>query len=194
VANFATPTELAALLKADVDTTSATQALTFATAIVRAFTGQNIEQRTYTGVILPIVSIDSTWGVRLPQRPVTAVSSVAVNGTTYTLGTDYAWNGWAPYIRLAKTTDSTATFQDEPQATVTYTAGYATVPDEVKAVTLGVAVRMYDNPTGLRTFSIDDHAETFAGGDSEIAGVSLLAPERSILRRYRERVGSVRVG
>jgi hypothetical protein len=193
VADLVTATELAAYLQRDLDTSSATQAVKQASGIVRAWTRQNIDQQTYTGVLLPIESYDWSWGVQLPQRPVTAVTSVAVNGTTYTLGVDYAWNGFSPWIRLAQRTWTTSAWQDEPVATVTYTAGYTTVPDEVKAVVCGVAGRIYDNPTGLRTYAIDDHSETYAGADDQLAGLALLAPERAILKRYRAAAGSVRV-
>ncbi len=193
MADLVTATELAAYLQRDLDTSSATQAVAQASAIVRAWTRQNIDQQTYTGVKLPIESYDWSWGVQLPQRPVTAVSSVAVNGTTYVLGTDYAWNGFSPWIRLSQITRSSASFQDDPVATVTYTAGYATVPDEVKSVVCAVAGRIYDNPTGLRTYAIDDHSETYAGADDQLAGMALLAPEQAILKRYRAAAGSVRV-
>lgn len=193
MANLATATELAALLQRDLDTSSATQAVAQASAIVRRHCKQNIDSQTYTSVKLPIEPLDHTWAVALPQRPVTAVSAVSVNGTPYVADTDYAWNGFAPYIRLAKRTWTTAAFQDEPVATVTYTAGFAVVPEDVKAVVLAVAARIYDNPTGLRSYSIDDHSEGYAGADDDLAGVALLRSEKSLLRDYRLRAGSVRV-
>lgn len=193
MADLFTVSELASYLQRDVDTSSAALAKDSAQAIVRAWCRQEITQATYTDTVLPIVSLDWTWGVLLPQRPVTAVSSVSVNGTPYTLGVEYAWNGISPWIRLAQRTWTTSSFQDEPTAVVTYTAGYATVPAEVKAVALAVAARQYDNPQGLRQVSIDDYSETRAGADDDLAGVSLLAAERHILKRYRATAGSVRV-
>jgi hypothetical protein len=192
VAALATPAELAALLKQDVDTASATQALDHASAAVRSWTRQYLEAKTYTGVKLLIEPIGRTWGVRLPERPVTAVAAVAVNGVTYVQGTDWAWNGLSPWIRLAKRDWTTATFQDDPVATVTYTAGLATIPDEVKGVVLACAAREYNNPTGLRSFSIDDHTEGYAGADTDLAGVSLLPGEKRLLRRYRLNATTVR--
>jgi hypothetical protein len=82
----------------------------------------------------------------------------------------------------------------EDQAVVTYTAGYSTVPGNVKAVALAVAGRIYDNPQGLRSRQIDDYSETRAGDDDDLAGVSLLPTEERRLRRYRlGAVGSVPV-
>lgn len=193
MADFITVVNLASYLQRDLDTASATIAVAGASGIVRAYTRQNLDSQTYTAIKLPIESFDTTWGVRLPQRPVTAVTTVTVNGTTYVSGTDYAWNGYSPLIRLAWRQWSTSAFQDDPVAVVTYTAGYATVPDEVKAVAYAVAARQYDNPTGARSWQIDDASETKAGADDDLAGVSLLKAERDILDRYRPRAGSVRV-
>ena len=186
-----TVSELASYLQRDLDTSSATLAKDSGQAIVRGYCRQDISSATYTGVKLRCVPDKAYWRVDLPQRPVTAVSSVAVNGTAYVLGTNYAWDGLSPYIRLSDLTYSTAAFQDSPVATVTYTAGYATIPAEVKAVALAVAGRQYDNPRGLRSESIDDYSGTHAGSDADLAGTSLLPPERAILDRYRITAGSV---
>ncbi len=186
-----TLSELASYLQRDLDTASATLAQQGAQAIVRGYCRQDFTAATYTSANLPIVADGGYWRVDLPQRPVTAVSSVSVNSTAYTLGTDYAWNGSSPYIRLSRLVYTSAAFQDEPRATVTYSAGYATVPADVKDVALAVAARQYDNPRGLRMESIDDYSGTRAGSDNDLAGVSLLLPEKAILNRYRITAGSV---
>ena len=186
-----TLSELASYLQKDLDTSSATIAKDSAQAIVRAYCRQEFTSATYTGAVLRIVPDRSWWRVDLPQRPVTAVSSVAVNGTAYTLGTDYAWDGISSLIRLAQLVYTSAQFQDDPTAVVTYTAWYATIPADVKAVALAVAGRQYDNPRGLRQESVDDYSETRAGSDADLAGTSMLAPERAILDRYRRTTGSL---
>lgn len=191
MADLFTVSELAAYLQRDLDTSSATLAKDSAQAIVRAYAQQEFSSTTYTSALLPIDVAGWSYVVRFPQRPVTAVTSVAVNGTTYTLGTDYAWNGYAPYIRLTYADLSSANFQDDPVATVTYTAGFTTVPADVKAVALAVAARQYDNPRGIRQQSIDDYSISRAGTDDDLAGVSLLRAEQRILDRYRVRAGSV---
>lgn len=183
--------ELASYLQRDLDTSTATLAQAAGQRIVRTYLRQDITTATYTGVKLRIFPNGKAWRVDLPQRPVTAVSSVAVNGTTYVLGTNYAWDGLSPYIRLADLTYTTAAFQDDPVATVTYTAGYATIPDDVKNVAIAVAGRQYDNPRGLRSESIDDYTGTRAGSDDDLAGLTLLPPERKILDPYRRTAGSV---
>lgn len=191
MADLFTVSELASYLQRDLDTSSATLAKESAQGIVRAYCRQEITSATYTDTKLRIEVDGWSWAVRFPQFPVTAVSSVAVNGVTYVSGTDYAWDGMSPYIRLRKVDESADTFEDFPAATVTYTAGYPTVPPAVKAVALAVAARQYDNPQGLRQVSVDDYSETRAGADDDLAGTSLLAAEKRILDVYRRTVGSV---
>ena len=99
-----TLSELASYLQRDLDTASATLAQASGQRIVRTYLRQDVTTATYTGAKLRIVPDRTSWRVDLPQRPVTAVSSVAVNGTTYVLGTNYAWDGVSPYIRLADLT------------------------------------------------------------------------------------------
>lgn len=192
-ADLFTLSELASYLQRDLDTSSALIAQQTAQAAVRTYCRQDLTSATYSAVKLPIRPSGEFWRVDLPQRPVTAVSTVAVNGTTYTLGTDWAWDGLSSYIRLARLVYTTSGFQDEPVATVTYTAGYATVPPDVKGVALAAAARQYDNPRGLRSESIDDYTGTRAGSDDDLAGVSLLAGEKALLDPYRVRAGSVTI-
>ncbi len=185
--------ELASYLQRDLDTASATLAQQGAQELIRGYVQQNLTSQSYTSVLLPIQAHRNYWGVLLPQRPVTAVSSLIVNGTTYTLGTNYAWDGVSPWLLLADKTYTTAQFYDDPVATVTYTAGYATVPGDLKIVALSIAARTYDNPRGLRMESIDDYSYTRGGNDDTMAGVGILATEKTVLDRYRIRAGSVRV-
>lgn len=191
MADLFTVSELASYLQRDLDTASATLAKDSAQAIVRQYAQQEFTSTTYTGALLPIDVHGWSYVVNFPQRPVTAVTSVAVNGTTYVSGDDYAWNGYAPFIRLSYVEAGTATFADDPVATVTYTAGFSTVPADVKAVALAVAARQYDNPRGIRQESIDDYSVSRAGADDDLAGVTLLKAEQRILDRYRVRAGSV---
>lgn len=191
MADLFTVSDLAAYLQRDLDTSSATLAKDSAQGLVRAYCRQEITTAVYTDAKLRIDVADWSYVVRFPQFPVTAVSSVAVNGVTYVNGTDYAWDGISPRIRLRKIDEAAASFEDFPVATVTYTAGYPTTPPAVKAVALAVAARQYDNPQGLRQVSVDDYSETRAGADDDLAGTSLLAAEKRILDVYKRRVGSV---
>lgn len=184
--------QLASVLKQDLDTATATIARTTAQATIRQYCRQEITAATYTDVILPIGFEDGSWVVRVPQRPLTAITEVSVNGTTYVANVDYAWNGYSPLIRLARRIWSAATFQTEPVAVVSYTAGYATVPPIVTAIALAVALREYDNPTGVKSRQIDDYAESIGGAGQDVASlVALLPAEMRLLDDYRIRAASV---
>lgn len=190
-ADLFTLTELASYLQRDLDTSTATLAQQTGQRIVRSYLRSDVTSATYTSVKLLIRPYLDNYRVDIPQRPLTAVSSVSVNGTAYVLGTNYAWDGLSPYIRLSDVTYTTAAFQAAPVAVVSYTAGYATCPEDIKGIALAVAGRQYDNPRGLRSEAIDDYSGTHAGSDADLAGMSMLPPERKILDLYRVRAGSV---
>jgi hypothetical protein len=173
-------TDLAAYLQQDIDTASATIARTMATGVITGYTNQLIESATYTH-LLPI-NADRT--LRLPQRPVTAVTSVTVDGSALTVDTDWDWNGYGDLIVLDGWSPSN---EDEWQATVVYTAGHATVPDDITAVALSVAGRLFNATPGLVSEAIDDYRAQYAAG----AAVGLLDHEKQILRKYKQRLGSI---
>lgn len=211
MADLFTLSDLAAYLQKDLDTASATIAQQKAQALVRRYCRQNINSQTYTAVGLQIREatgiasrdmrltasrIPRLWSdplcMRLPQRPVTAIASVVINSITLTQDVDWAWDGASPQVLLSRVPWKSSSFQAWPVAFVTYTAGYTTVPDDVAAVALAVAGRMYDNPRGIRTRAIDDASETRAGADDDLAGVTLLKAEMRMLKPFR--VGTRTVG
>lgn len=172
--------DLAAFLQSDVDTATATLLRDLSTAVVVGYTRQNVESATYTH-LLP-VNADRT--IRLPQRPVTAVTSVTIDGDTLVADSDWDWDGITDLVVL----DGYSPDRQEWQATVVYTAGYATVPADIKAVALSVAARMYNTTAGLVAESIDDYrAQYAAGGDAS----ALTDGERRLLRRYKYTAGSI---
>ena len=149
--DFVTAANLASYLQNDVDTASANLAITQAEALVRGYTRQTITTATSTAALLPINVGPAGYTVELPQRPVTAVTTVAVSGVTYVDGVDYAWDGTSNYIRLSVVEESTDSFAAAPVASVTYTHGYATAPGDVVAVALAVAIcRQMGWPLGAR--------------------------------------------
>jgi len=139
-------TDLAAYLQQDIDTASATVARTMATGVITGYTNQLIESATYTH-LLPI---GSGLTIRLPQRPVTAITSVTVDGTALTRSTQWDWDGISDVVVFD---DWTPDDEDQWQATVVYTAGHATVPDDITAVALSVAGRLY-NATSLMAHAV----------------------------------------
>lgn len=63
--------------------------LELSTAAIVAEAGQSIEADTTTAVLTGVWDRD----LELPERPVVAIASVAVNALPLNLGTDYYWNG-----------------------------------------------------------------------------------------------------
>lgn len=165
--------DLAALLQRDIDQASAVLALRLASGTVRRYTRQTISLvagDTITRIPQPANTLI------LPQRPVVAVASVVVDGDP---ATDWVLHG-----------DALVRDGGWPAgATITYTHGYAEIPDDVQTIVLRLASLQMTNPSGLRSRSIDDYSETFA---TETLGTGALTrDDKAILDGYRRRVFSV---
>jgi hypothetical protein len=154
MAMYATPTELAGYLKKDVDTYSATQALTlasgeFAAAADTAFTATTVTWTTQGG---------PGTDIQIPYRPVTAVSQVRLNGVVIT--------GWTLRLNALWRTAGFGTWSAFPPdlVEVDLTHGYTTVFDDVKLAVLEIAAGFYENPTGVAAEQIDDYRVTYYTG------------------------------
>lgn len=113
-------------------------------AVLAGAHGQNITSQTYTDATLYV----HEGRFLFPQRPVTAVSSVVVDGTTYTTD-DYRWipGGDGRPAELIYRVSG----YDRPwpyhEAVVTYTAGWATVPFPLRAAVVAMASGAYRGST-----------------------------------------------
>ena len=179
---FATIDDLTAYLgRAPENTGQAEMALALATGIIRAETGQ-----TLSLVENDTVQLRGGAYVKLalPERPVVAVDSVT--GDTIASG-EWVWQG-----------GNLTRFYGWPDVvTVTYSHGYAVIPDDVKAITLAVASRILaaNDPSGanvsreqIGSYSV----EYVRSNDSSAESAFLTDGERAHLRRtYRSAVGMV---
>ena len=160
MAAFATPTELAGFLQQDLDTYSATQALDVASQNIRTACGWNISQETVTAQ-----EFDGTGNqsIFINTLNLTAVSSVVVDGVALA-STDFRFYRYGWLRRLY------SYWPCFPEiVTVTYTHGYATIPDDVKGACLVLAGAKYETPGGAirsRTDTVGSVTEsrTFATG------------------------------
>lgn len=186
MADLFTLPELASYVQSDVDTATATLARAGAQAAVRGYCRQEFTTATWTGVLL-LVQYDPRIGyyVELPQRPVTAVSAFTVNGSSAAYTVDLMRNRVVVTGPFAVAPDGL-----EDQALVTYTSGYAEVPEDVKLVALSAAARIYSNPNATTRESVTVGAYS---EDRELAPAQLNEYESAMLRRYRRTVGSVRL-
>jgi hypothetical protein len=155
-----------------------------ASAAVRARAGQ-----IFTEVEDDEVTLERTGGrVILPQRPVTAVTSVEdPNGTavmhTWTAGDDwvdvapnvpdaFAWFPWRNGIR---------------RYTVTYDHGYAEIPADIVGVVCQIASRALGRPAdqaGITQENIDGYGYSI-GSAAAAGGFGMLDAEREVCDRYR---------
>lgn len=139
--------------------------------VVRAYTGQFLEEVTETVTLTP-----DAWGqVRLPQRPVTAVTSVTVDGETV----DADGYTWTPSGTLARVYG----YWSRP-VVVNYTHGYNPIPDDIAMVVAEMAVAGASSssaPSGVKSESIGSYSVSYS--DTQSSSVS--AAHASILDRYK---------
>lgn len=130
------------------ETTQAQAALDIATAEIKAWTGQAIAEAAETVVLDP----NDASVLFLPQLPVSAVSAVSVDNTAQVVATDVDW-----YSHGAIRRASGASWGTKRQSiSVTYTHGFATIPDDLKRVCVKRAARLLGIPgVGAATLTAD---------------------------------------
>lgn len=195
LAPFATAADLAVRLGRTLTTDEAAQADAFlddASWAIRDYCRQDINAQT--GLTATFESPDGPW-LDLPQRPVTALTSVAINGQVVTdfkqVGDRlYRVYGWAwPSIDVVP---PMAIYAPVSTVTVTYDAGYNPLPQAIVSVCINAAMRAFSNPTGVLRESIDDYSRDFSGDAA--TGVLLDAIDQKRLRRYARRAFVIDMG
>lgn len=143
----------------------AEQALAFATGLVQEYTGQHLFYVADDTVEL--WPRNGGQVVVLPEMPAVSVSAV--------LDEDGEPVGWTLRPGGVLRLDST---QSGP-VTVTYSHGYETIPNAVKAATMQTASRLTTNPTEVRQQAAGSFSVTY-GSAPELSN-----RERQSLSRYR---------
>ena len=178
----------------------ATALLADASAVIRSYTGQAFD------VIEGDTAILRSQGgtIRLPQRPVTSVSSVVAlggEGMPDVSVLDWIFDG-IDQIRIGSGSfviNTPAVWWDDDgypgTFRVTYSHGYETVPADVVAVACASLLRVLGNPQGLRSETVGSYSATYSTPSSgEPLGVNLTRYDRSVLNRYRRSEGMIKVG
>lgn len=154
---------------ATFDPSTADLYLRLASNEVRAACG-----RTFDEVTDDVLLVDGTGTgtLLLPEPPITAVAEIVeAPGTDYeavlSATTAFEWSATGVLRRL----DGRTFVRRFRWYRVTYSHGFADVPDEVAGVVLRVAARSMTNPRGLKQEAIGRYSFTVAG---ESAGVGLL--------------------
>lgn len=148
-----------------------------AEAMVRAYCGWHIApQRTVTVTLRGDYQAD----LLLPSLHVTAVSSVVRDGTTLAPDDDYTWTDAGV---LSGT--GLGCWYSLP-VEVTFTHGYADVPEDVTAVVQAVARRAVDNPGSMVRRQVGPFAATYSQtGFNQSLPIALMDAEKEILDHYR---------
>ena len=177
--SLATVAQLGAFTKTTLSDTDPTALLmlSIASGMVRDKLQQQISLVTNEVVVLD--PIDTT--VLLPDLPVISVSLVETfDGTTWNTlsAADYTVSKRTGVIQAARW--SGLTWPSDPGSwRVTYTHGYAVIPDAIVGVTLGVAARAYASPVAVESERIGGYQVKYA---MEAEGFSAI--EKSALSRY----------
>jgi hypothetical protein len=191
---LASPADLASLVEQDVDTATATLIVEVCTAVVQtAADGQRIIQ--VVGDVDSVIGGREQW-LRLPQFPVTAVSSVTLDGTALTAGVP--GSGSATYRLVGNRLwrgCGWQTYCGEPSTVgFTYTHGYATGRQELqlgRGAVLSIGRVLLTNPSGAASEKIDDYAVTYAAAESALDGSPAL--KAAIQKQYGPKARMVRV-
>jgi hypothetical protein len=199
VTDLATQADLEARLGRDLTDDEEARApalLADASALVRDFTRQNFTAVTGDAIVLRPVGVL----LRLPQRPVTAVTSVSVvapDGTSTTPMTGWSWDGrdkvdltWGEF----HPDWSTAAWRDRsiPDTyQVVYDHGDTTVPAIVVATVCAMALRTLLSPSmtaGMVAERIGSYNyQLQQGGGAPGATVTMTDADEKAVRRYGPR-------
>ena len=148
----------------------------------RVMDGQQIPAGTST-VRVPV----RNGRVRLPQKPVTAVSAVTdLNDGVISYLWDTTAGQFVDVCGSALVINATSRPRDGSVVKVTYAHGYATVPDDIVAVVCSAVIRsLASNPAeaGIATTSIDGYTET-RGAVGAAGPLGLFDEEKAVLRAY----------
>lgn len=189
-----TPADLASLLQQDLDASTATLLVECATAVVQEAAGLQRIVQVVDDVATLIGTTDSF--LELPQLPVTAVSSVTLDGSTVATG---ALTGGGNYKRFGNKLwrgDGWQLLCNVPsEVVVTYTHGFPALHQSLqlaRSSVLALCAPFYDNPGGAASVKIDDYAATY---DRMAAQMAADKSRRAALhRQYGRRGGLVRLG
>jgi hypothetical protein len=159
-----------------------------ASAAVRSYTGQGFTAEETTARLTP-----RNGKLVLPQRPVTAVATVQTVD-----GDDLVFTWWSgDKVTVGATNLNWFEVYGNPTqpVDVTYTHGYAAVPDDVVAVVCQIVGRAMTRPADEAGFTQESVAGySYSLGAAAAAGaVGMLSDEKAVLDRYRRPVGSARL-
>lgn len=121
--------------------------------------------------------------ISLSRRPVVSVTTVTENGTALTSGTGYTTDlRWGRLFRQAGTYTDYCWAVGRRNIAVTYVAGYATIPTQVRNATLDLLAHLWETQRGPATSGRPSDADIY-----QVPGTSWYIPNRvrDVLMDYR---------
>lgn len=158
------------------------RALQDASALIRSYTAQTLH-------FVPddVVELRGTYSdvLFLPERPVIDITAVAMRGWQTSIFTDYLEGSW--FRRGSQLTMHGGWGGPRAAVIVTYSHGYAEIPEDLAAVCASIAAR------GVRDLAGDMVSETIVDYSYQLAGagqttgmaLGLTGMEKVALDRYR---------
>lgn len=155
---------------------------------VRSYTGQTISRVTGDVQNVPVRNLVAF----MPQLPADKPTVVKFDGVTFLENSSWYWDpiqqricGINPYITTANFTGWWWR-QNDKYVEVTYSHGYATVPDGIKEIVCAIANRMAQTPAsaegGTRQEGVGGVNITYAS-ETLASGANLTASEKAALDR-----------
>lgn len=179
---LATPEQLGFFLQSDISNADQAAALMLqiASGMVRDYLQQTISSVTDEVVVLD--PIDGAY-VLLPELPISGVSLVETtsdNGVTWSTSLNTYYTVSTRQGIISAVPNCGVGYPSAPGTwRVTYSHGYAIIPDGIVGVVLGVAARAYSSPAGVDSERIGGYQVKY----SMLAdGFSVL--EKATLNRY----------
>lgn len=171
--HLADPADLAALLQVAENEPKLVMALAAASSRFRGAVRHHV---TLVGGDTITLDGGGTAAVLLPAAPVIAVDEVLLDGEELTDGTHYAWSEDGFLRRLG------GCWPDRLRClSITYTHGFAEIPEDIQEVVVDKARALYAVKPGLQTLQVGGITAGFGLQASE--GVS--AQWTSVVERYR---------
>jgi hypothetical protein len=204
-AQFATSDEFAdriGLTLDDAEKTRVDRLLGLASALIQDEAKQTISLVTDDALVMPGTTDEL---IKLPQRPVVSITSVTLDGVTLTEGSDWYLDGNA-IVRRTILLSAAIGILDGPfllgtgfgypnqTLEITYSHGYAAIPDAVKAICLEATVRVWVNPGAVARESEGDTSTLYHHAPDQAGLLLSVAEQRVIRRMFGRNARSITVG
>lgn len=191
MAGFFTREDFASFVQQDVDNATTDLLIAASAQTIREEIRQLIDF-----VSGDTVTIRSQGGftMLLPERPVTAVTSVSVAATALGAGEiEYESDtGALRWVWRAATALFEAVYRPFPcgaEVTVVYSHGYALIPESIKALAMEISATAYVNPSQVLSETLRDYSVTYAnqstGGGAQMGRLILNDEQRRRLDPFR---------